>query len=70
MKFELNIYRLCEHWTREIVEIEAETQEEAINKIKDYDFESLDFEVLYETERVKQTEIEDSDGNVLTSWYE
>lgn len=69
-KFQLDVYRLSEYWTKEIVEVEAETQEDAINKIKNDIFETLDFEVLYETEHTKQVEVEDKNGNVLTSWYE
>lgn len=67
-KFQLNVYCLSEYWTKEVVEVEAETQEEAINKIEDGMFETLDFEVLYETEHTKQVEIEDENGNVLASW--
>lgn len=67
-KFQLNVYCLSEYWTKEVVEVEAETQEEAINKIEDGVFETLDFEVLYETEHTKQVEIEDENGNVLASW--
>lgn len=67
-KFQFNVYRLCEYWTKEIVEVEAETQEDAINNIKDGVFETLDFEFLYETEHVKQVEVENENGNVLASW--
>ena len=67
-KFQLNVYRLCEYWTVEKVEVEAETQEDAINNIEDGVFETLDFEVLYETEHTRQVEIEDKNGNVLASW--
>lgn len=67
-KFQLNVYRLCEYWTKEIVEVEAETQEDAVNKIEDGIFETLDFEVLYETEHTRQVEIEDENGNVLANW--
>lgn len=67
-KFQLNVYRLCEYWTKETVEVEAETQEDAVNKIKDGIFETLDFEVLYETEHTRQVEIEDENGNVLANW--
>lgn len=67
-KFQLNVYRLCEYWTKETVEVEAETQEDAVNKIKDGIFETFDFEVLYETEHTRQVEIEDENGNVLANW--
>jgi hypothetical protein len=67
-KFQLSVYRLCEYWTKEIVEVEAETQEDAVNNIEDGVFEILDFEIIYETERTKQVEIEDENGNVLANW--
>lgn len=67
-KFQLNVYRLSEYWTKEVVEVEAETQEEAVNKIEDGVFETIDYEVLYETEHTKQVEIEDNNGTVLASW--
>lgn len=67
-KFQLDVFRLCEYWTKETVEVEAETQEDAVNKIEDGIFETLDFEVLYETEHTRQVEIEDENGNVLASW--
>jgi hypothetical protein len=67
-KFQLNVYRLCEYWTKEIVEVEAETQKDAVNNIEDGVFETLDFEVLYETEHTRQVEIEDKNRNVLASW--
>ena len=67
-KFQLNVYRLSEYWTKEVVEVEAETQEEAVNKIEDGIFETIDYEVLYETEHTKQVEIEDNNGTVLASW--
>lgn len=67
-KFQLNVYRLSEYWTKEVVEVEAETQEEVVNKIEDGVFETIDYEVLYETEHTKQVEIEDNNGTVLASW--
>ena len=67
-KFQLNVYRLSEYWTKEVVEVEAETQEEAVNKIEDGVFETIDYEVLYETEHTRQVEIEDNNGTVLASW--
>ena len=36
-KFQLNVYRLSEYWTKEVVEVEAETQEEAVNKIEEFE---------------------------------
>ena len=47
---------------------EAETEEEAIYKAKEYLFECNDFEVLYETAVTEETELEDLEGNLVESW--
>lgn len=68
MKFDFNLYEWTKYWTKSKITIEAETKEEAIQKVKDYMFECDDFEVLYETAITEQTELEDLEGNLVESW--
>ena len=68
MKFEFDLYNLNKYWTREVVTVEANSQEEAIKKIQDDAYELEDFEVLYETQETLSSELEDKDGNILAIW--
>ena len=68
MKFNFNLYERTKYWTKSNITIEAETEEEAIYKAKEYLFECNDFEVLYETAVTEETELEDLEGNVIESW--
>lgn len=68
MKFDFNLYERTKYWTVSNITIEAETEEEAIQKAKDCVFECNNFEVLYETAITEQTELEDLEGNVIESW--
>ena len=68
MKFEFDLYNLNKYWTREVVTVEANSQEEAIKKIQDDAYELEDFEVLYETQETLSSELEDKAGNILAIW--
>lgn len=68
MKFEFNLYSLNKYWTRELVTVEADSQEEAIKKTQEFLYESDDFEVLYETQETLSCELEDKEGNILATW--
>lgn len=68
MKFEFNLYSLNKYWTRELVTVEADSQEEAIKKTQEFLYESDDFEVLYETQETLSCELEDKKGNILATW--
>lgn len=68
MKFEFNLYSLNKYWTRELVTVEVDSQEEAIKKTQEFLYESDDFEVLYETQETLSCELEDKEGNILATW--
>lgn len=64
--FKLHKDSLWEQWYRDYYEVEAETLEEAVQMIKDYDVDPYDSEPLYnfEQEPLKE-EIIDQEGNIL-----
>ena len=64
--FKLHKDSLWEHWYREYYEVEAETIEEAVQMIKDYDVDPYDSEPLYDFEQEPlEEEIVDQEGNIL-----
>lgn len=64
--FKLHKNTLWEQWYRDYYEVEAETLEEAIQMIKDYDVDPYDSEPLFEFEQEPlKTEIVDEEGEIL-----
>lgn len=51
-KFELYIDEKVSVWRRTLVEVEADTLEEAVNKAAKYDYAPIESEILYETEEL------------------
>lgn len=68
MTFNLNLYELVEVWNKIEVSVEAETLEEAIEKVKEGDCEYDDCETLYETQDVVRCELENEEGEVIAKW--
>lgn len=67
-KFKLKMDELITHWQRCYFEIEAETEEEAMNKILNGEVEAYDFEPLYTgCEPVERFEILNSKGDIIYS---
>lgn len=65
-KFKLYKDSLWEQWYRDYYEVEAETIEEAVQMIKDYDVDPYDSEPLYDFEQEPlKEEIVDQEGNIL-----
>lgn len=65
-KFKLHKDSLWEQWYRDYYEVEAETIEEAVQMIKDYDVDPYDSEPLYDFEQEPlKTEIVDEEGEIL-----
>lgn len=65
-KFKLYKNSLWEQWYRDYYEIEAETLEEAVQMIKDYDVDPYDSEPLYNFEQKPlKEEIVDKEKNIL-----
>lgn len=64
--FKLHKDSLWEQWYRDYYEVEAETLEEAVQMIKDYDVDPYDSEQLYDFEQEPlEEEIIDQEGNIL-----
>lgn len=64
--FKLHKNSLWEQWYRDYYEVEAETLEEAVQMIKDYDIDPYDSEPLYGFEQEPLEEkIVDQEGNIL-----
>lgn len=64
--FKLHKNSLWEQWYRDYYEVEAETLEEAVQMIKDYDIDPYDSEPLYDFEQEPLEEkIVDQEGNIL-----
>lgn len=64
--FKLHKDSLWEQWYRDYYEVEAETLEEAVQMIKDYDVDPYDSEPLYDFEQEPlEEEIIDQEGNIL-----
>lgn len=68
MIFNLNLFELVEVWNKIEVSVEAETLEEAIEKVKEGDCEYDDCEALYETQEVIRCELENEKGEVIAKW--
>ena len=68
MTFNLNLYELVEVWNKINVSVEAETLEEAIEKIKEGDYNYNDCEELYETQELIRCELENEEGEVIAKW--
>lgn len=65
-KFKLYKNSLWEQWYRDYYEVEAETIEEAVQMIKDYDVDPYDSEPLFDFEQEPlKEEIVDQEGNIL-----
>ena len=64
--FKLHKNSLWEQWYRDYYEVEAETIEEAVQMVKDYDIDPYDSEPLYGFEQEPLEEkIVDQEGNIL-----
>lgn len=64
--FKLHKDSLWEQWYRDYYEVEAETLEEAVQMIKDYDVDPYDSEPMYDFEQEPlEEEIIDQEGNIL-----
>ena len=64
--FKLHKNSLWEQWYRDYYEVEAETIEEAVQMINDYDVDPYDSEPLYGFEQIPLEEkIIDQEGNIL-----
>lgn len=65
-KFKLKKDEKYPAWYRDYYEVEANTIEEAVQMILDYDVEPYDSEPLFEFEQEPlETEIVDQEGNIL-----
>lgn len=64
-KFKLLKDELISTWHRYFYEVEAETLEEAIQKIKDDEVDNYDFEFIPEDGPPNCIEILDEEGNLL-----
>lgn len=64
--FKLHKDSLWKQWYRDYYEVEAETIEEAVQMIKDYNVDPYDSEPLYNFEQEPlEEEIIDQEGNIL-----
>ena len=68
MIFNLNLFELVEVWNKIEVSVEAETLEEAIEKIKEEDCDYNDCEQLYDTQELIRCELENEKGEVIAKW--
>lgn len=68
MIFNLNLFELVQVWNQIAVSVEAETLEEAIEKIKEGDCDYSECEALYETQEVIRCELENEKGEVIAKW--
>ena len=64
--FKLHKDSLWEQWYRDYYEVEAETIEEAVRMIREYDVDPYDSEPIYDfTQEPLEEEICDQEGNTL-----
>lgn len=68
MTFNLNLFELVEVWNKLTVIVEAETLEEAIEKVKNEDCDYDEYETLYETQEIIRCELENEEGEVIAKW--
>lgn len=68
MIFNLNLFELVEVWNKIEVTVEAETVEEAIEKVKEGDCNYNEGEELYDTQEVVRCELENEKGEVIAKW--
>jgi hypothetical protein len=68
MIFNLNLFELVEVWNKIEVSVEAETIEEAIEKVKAEDCDYNDCEQLYDTQELIRCELENENGEVIAKW--
>jgi hypothetical protein len=68
MIFNLNLFELVEVWHKIDVTVEAETVEEAIEKVKEGDCNYNEGEELYDTQEVIRCELENEKGEVIAKW--
>lgn len=68
MIFNLNLFELVEVWHKVDVTVEAETIEEAIEKVKEGDCNYNEGEELYDTQEVIRCELENEKGEVIAKW--
>lgn len=68
MIFNFNLFELTKFWTESDISVEAKTLKEAIKKVKKGDFECNDYIVLYETQEVIKSELENEEGEIIEKW--
>lgn len=68
MIFNLNLFELVEVWNRIEVSVEAETLEEAIEKVKEGDCNYDECEELYDTQELIRFELENEKGELIAKW--
>ena len=68
MIFNLNLFELVEVWNKVDVTVEAETLEEAIEKVKGGDCNYNECEELYDTQELIRCELENEEGEVIAKW--
>lgn len=68
MIFNLNLFELVQVWNQIAVSVEAETLEEAIEKIKEGDCDYSECEELYDTQELIRCELENEEGEVIAKW--
>ena len=68
MTYNLNLYTKAQGWTKQEVIVEAETLEEAIKLVKEGDCNYGEWNYLFETEDSLKYELENEDGDLLSSW--
>lgn len=68
MKFNLNLFELVRVWNKISVLVEAETLEEAIEKVKEGDCIYDECEELYDTQELIRCELENEEGEVIAKW--
>lgn len=68
MIFNFNLFELVKVWDRTEVSVEAETLEEAIEKVKEGDCNYSECEELYDTKNLIRCELENEKGEVIAKW--
>lgn len=68
MIFNLNLFELVKVWDRTEVSVEAETLEEAIEKVKEGDCNYFECEELYDTQELIRCELENEKGELIAKW--
>lgn len=63
-KFELVLDTKVSGWRRTYCEVKAETLEEAVKKVSDFDYDFVDSEFLYETEEIMNPEDNENEPTV------